>query len=72
MTIADSHLARIDDVAATLRAAGMEVDAVLAAIGIVTGSVDAGVLTALATLPGVAAVEEQAAVQLPPPDAEVQ
>lgn len=72
VTVAGSHLVRIDEVAAALRDAGMEVDAVLPAIGIVTGSIEGDRLTALAALPGVAAVEEQSGVQLAPPDGEVQ
>lgn len=72
VTVADSHAAAVDDVAARLAQAGMQVERVLAVLGVVTGSVDDGRLAALERVPGVAAVEEQTAFQLPPPDADVQ
>lgn len=72
VTVADSHLAAVGELAGLLRDAGMDVDVVLPAIGIVTGSVDADKLAAIAAVPGVAAVEEQRDVQLPPPDEDVQ
>jgi hypothetical protein len=72
VTVADSHVAGMEDLVERLRQAGMEVDAVLAAIGIVTGSVPATRMPAIRALPGVAAVEEQTTFQIPPPDADVQ
>ena len=72
VTVADSHLASIDDVARRLRAAGMQIDSVLPAIGIITGSVAHGGPAAIGALPGVAAVEDQTTFQIPPPDADVQ
>lgn len=59
-------------VAEQLRAAGMTVQRVLGAAGIVTGSVDAERRASLAAVPGVVAVELDRPVQLPPPDAEIQ
>jgi cell division protein ZapA (FtsZ GTPase activity inhibitor) len=72
VTVADSHVAAIEEVASALRDAGMDVSAVLAAIGVVTGSIEEDRLAAIAGVGGVASVEEQANVQLAPPDAEVQ
>jgi len=72
VTVADAHLASIDDVAVRLREAGMEVETVLAAIGIITGSVADDRLAALEAVPGVAAVEEQTDFQIPPPESDVQ
>jgi hypothetical protein len=73
VTVADSHVAQIDDLAGRLRAAGMEVDGVLGAIGVITGSLPAEQrLQSIQSLPGVAAVEEQATFQIAPPDADVQ
>lgn len=72
VTVADAHLARVADVADRLRAAGMEVEQVLAKIGVITGTVAAGRLSALETVKGVAGIERQTRFQLPPPDAEVQ
>jgi hypothetical protein len=72
VTVADSHAGDLAAVAAGLRAAGLEVEQVLAALGIVTGAVDATRLGEIAAVPGVAAVEEQATFQIAPPDADVQ
>ncbi|HEV2786608.1 MAG TPA: hypothetical protein VGV67_09490 [Solirubrobacteraceae bacterium] len=72
VTVADSHAGDIDEVAERLRRAGMQVDRVLAALGVITGSIDAGRLGALEALPGVAAVERQTGFQIAPPDADVQ
>lgn len=72
VTIADSHVAQIDDVARRLRRAGMRVDGVLATIGMITGSAPAARLAALEAVSGVAGVEEQATFRIAPPDAEVQ
>lgn len=72
VSVADGHLDRIDEVVARLEACGMHVDQVLRAVGVITGSVDAPHLQALGALSGVAAVEPQRTVQLPPPDSDVQ
>jgi hypothetical protein len=73
VTVADAHVARIDDLAGRLREAGMEVDGVLGAIGVITGSLPAEQpLASIARLPGVAAVERQQAFKIAPPDADVQ
>jgi hypothetical protein len=72
VTVADSHLAAVGELAGLLREAGMEIDTLLPAIGIVTGSIDADKLADIAALPGVAAVEERRDVQLPPPGDDVQ
>ncbi len=61
-----------DAVAEKLRAAGMHVDRVLGAAGIITGSVAAGMRTRLADVPGVASVEAEHTFQIAPPDAEIQ
>ena len=72
VTIADDHLARVDEVAARLRDAGMTVDQVLGTIGVVTGSVGPSERSSIEAVPGVAGVEEETSFQIPPPDAEVQ
>jgi cation transporter-like permease len=59
-------------VAEQLRAAGMTVDQVLRAVGVITGTVAAEQRAALADVPGVLAVEPEQAFGLPPPDAEIQ
>lgn len=72
VTVDEAHAGAIDEVAARLRDAGMDVDRVLGAIGVITGSVAASHLHRVAAVDGVASVEEQAGFKLPPPDAEVQ
>lgn len=72
VTVADEHLDRTGAVVEQLRAAGMNVEQVLDAIGMVTGSIPAEQRPSIEALPGVAAVEEETTFQLPPPDSEVQ
>lgn len=72
VSVADEHLDRIDELVSRLEAGGMHVDQVLRPIGVITGRVDAEQLHALGALTGVAAVERQRTVQLPPPDSDVQ
>jgi len=72
VTVADSGVGALEDVAQRLRLAGLEVDHVLAALGIITGSVDESRLAALEAVEGVASVQEQTSFQIAPPDADVQ
>lgn len=72
VTVADSHSGDIDRVAERLALGGMQVEGVLATVGIITGSVAEAQLAAIAALPGVAAVEPQVSFQIAPPDADVQ
>jgi hypothetical protein len=70
VTVDDGHA--IEEVAAGLRARGMEVAQVLDGIGVITGSAPDDVRQALAAVEGVASVDEQLTHRLPPPDAPVQ
>ncbi len=72
VTVADDHLAQTPAVAEQLRAAGMRVDQVLDAVGVITGWVSAEHRPSIEAVPGVAAVEEETTFQLAPPDSEVQ
>ncbi len=72
VSVDDEYMEALDDVVERLQSAGMEVDEVLPTLGAVTGSADAGQLTALADVEGVAAVEPARTIQLPPPDSPVQ
>lgn len=73
VSVDDAHVGRIDEVADRCRAAGMDVQQVLAPIGVITGSIDTGDLrTALGAVPGVAAVEAQHTFRLPPPGSPIQ
>ena len=72
VTIADDQLADIDSTVGRLREAGMKIDQVLGALGIVTGTIPASERSRFEALPGVAAVEDETSYQLSPPDSEVQ
>jgi hypothetical protein len=70
VTVDDEHA--IEEVAAVLRARGMQVAQVLDGIGVITGSAPEDVRHTLAAVEGVASVDEQLTHRLPPPDADVQ
>ncbi|MFL6096207.1 MAG: hypothetical protein ACJ71Y_12220 [Blastococcus sp.] len=70
VTVDDGHA--IEEVAAVLRARGMQVTQVLDGIGVITGSAPEDVRHTLAAVEGVASVDEQLTHRLPPPDADVQ
>lgn len=72
VTMTDKGLDDLPTVVEALRGAGLTVTDVLEGIGVVSGTVDRAGLTALSTVPGVAEVERQNEIQLPPPDAPVQ
>ncbi|HEY1599522.1 MAG TPA: hypothetical protein VGG64_07970 [Pirellulales bacterium] len=72
VSVDDAHLSQIHQVAARLRAAGMEVEQTLDHIGAISGHVGNDGLAGLARVPGVAAVEPERSFQLPPPDAKIQ
>lgn len=72
VTVADTHIDRIADVARQLSAAGLAAPQALGAAGIVTGKASAAGLAALRRVPGVQAVEAAGKVQLAPPDADIQ
>jgi hypothetical protein len=69
--VKDSHLPRIEAVASQLRARGMKVDAVLDAVGQITGSYRQP-LDTLRDVEGISAVEEQPTMSVPPPDSKIQ
>ncbi len=70
VTLADG--ADVGAVVDQLQRAGLSVDQVLDAIGIVTGSLADENRAAVAGIDGVLAVEDDHTFQLPPPDSEVQ
>jgi hypothetical protein len=71
--VADDRLDAIDEVAAALQLAGLRLGDVLPAAGAITGSVDdLALLPALSEVEGVAAVEPEQEIQLPPPDEPIQ
>jgi hypothetical protein len=72
VSVDDTHLGQIDEVAAHLRAAGMHVDRTLATLGSFSGHATGELLHALRQVPGVAAVEAERSFQLPLSGADVQ
>lgn len=58
------------DVGQRLADKGLKIEAMLDAIGIITGACDAGDIARLQKVDGVAAVEHDIAVDIGPPDAE--
>jgi hypothetical protein len=68
----DSHLQRMGEVAKAARHAGMEVEQQLGDLGVLTGSIDEEKLDALRRIPGVAHVERERDVRIPPPGSPVQ
>ncbi|TQM13967.1 ketohydroxyglutarate aldolase [Pseudonocardia kunmingensis] len=72
VSVADDALDRIDDVVTALEGGGMRVEHVLRPLGVITGSAEDTQLQALGAVTGVAAVEPQRTVQLPPPESDVQ
>jgi hypothetical protein len=72
VSVADDHLGELTEVVEGLRRAGLRVDSVLDAVGMITGTAADADLDALESVPGVVEVERDQVVQLPPPDAEIQ
>ena len=72
VSVADDAIGRIDEVVTALELGGMHIDQVLRPIGVITGSADTQRVQALSTVAGVASVEPQRTVRLPPPDSDVQ
>ena len=72
VTVDQQHAASLDQVAATLRASGMQVSQVLEAIGVITGSVPAGGETVLRNIRGVKSVDAAVNISLPSPDSPLQ
>ncbi|MBB5958395.1 hypothetical protein FHS29_005003 [Saccharothrix tamanrassetensis] len=66
VSVADESLADLPAVVAALREAGLVVDDVLEALGMVTGSVAREAIRSLRAVPGVSDVEKQRAVRFPP------
>jgi hypothetical protein len=73
VTVDDQHLGfAIHDVAAALRANGMDVKQVNEAVGVISGTVADVAVPSLETVPGVKSVERARTYRLPPPDSAVQ
>jgi hypothetical protein len=72
VSISDSHMGRISDVAAAAERAGMEVEQQLPQIGVLTGTIEQDRLQALQRVPGVQHVEEEREVGIAPPGSRLQ
>ncbi len=72
VTVDAAHAGALDAVARRLGDVGFDVDQVLAALGVITGTVDEARLALLEGVEGVAGVEPQRGFQLAPPDSDVQ
>lgn len=72
VTVNDDAMPHIHDVAKALGAAGLKVGQVMPLTGVITGHFPGKAPSALQGVKGVASVELDQGVQLPPPDAGVQ
>lgn len=73
MLVADEHVNAIEEVAAALQEAGLQLGLTLPVTGVITGAVeDEAAVEAIAAVEGVAKVELSEDFQLPPPDEPVQ
>lgn len=66
IAVKPASLADIDEVAGRLTGAGMTVDQILSTTGIITGSADAASVATLSRLMGVASIEPDTDLQIPP------
>lgn len=64
VSVADSHLDQVDDMAGQLHAVGLDIDQVLGRTGTITGSCPAQTIDTLRRVPGVSAVEPEMRIPL--------
>ncbi|WP_299575747.1 hypothetical protein [uncultured Williamsia sp.] len=72
ITVDDDHLSALDEVVASVRAAGVHVTSVHTAIGIISGTVADDVRGPLAAIRGVASIEQTPRYTVAPPDSPIQ
>lgn len=72
VTVTEGQQPNINELADRLRAAGMQVDQVLPAVGVITGSVPSAQRSLIEQQAGVAAVEDETLFQIAPPDSDIQ
>jgi hypothetical protein len=70
--VSPSYLDRFDDVVERVQAAGLQVEDVLRTTGVIAGAIESDRIDALRSVDGVAAVEIQRTIQLPPPASRIQ
>lgn len=72
ISVADDHIDQILDVAQNLREAGLAVEQVMDAAGVITGHCEKSQMVALSSVPGVDSVEASQSIQLPSADSPIQ
>jgi hypothetical protein len=72
VSVSDEHRHRFNEVVKNIKKAGMKVEQQLHNLGIVTGSIDDEKLNLLHRVEGVAGVEEERDIQIPPPESNIQ
>jgi hypothetical protein len=72
VSVDDAHLDRFSEVVERVKKAGLKVDQKMANLGMVTGSIDSEKVGLLRKVKGVAEIEEQRDIQIPPPESPVQ
>ena len=72
VSVSDSHLDRMGDVADAAKRAGMTIEQRLTDLGILTGSIDANKIAHLQHMEGISHVEEEGTVSVPPPYSSIQ
>lgn len=72
VSVDEDHLDVMGAVADALRSHGMEVEQVMAALGIISGVAPEGARDALMGVEGVMSVDETQEFQLPPPNSPIQ
>jgi hypothetical protein len=72
LSVSDSHLKRLDQVARDAKAAGLEIEQQLDGIGVITGSIEADRIAHLHRIAGVDHVEPDRTVGIAPPGSPVQ
>jgi hypothetical protein len=72
LSISDSHMNRIDEVAAAAMRAGMTVEQRLPDLGVLTGEIDRDKLARLRQVDGISDVEEERTVRIPTPNSPIQ
>lgn len=71
ITVDDRHLSDLRRIAERCRAAGLELDQALDAVGVITGAIDPGRIGELAAIPGVAGVELAGGYDIGPPGSRI-
>lgn len=72
IAVADNHLDNILEVAHHLQEAGLKVEHIMDAVGVITGSCETCEMEKMTQIAGVESIEAQDHYRLAPPDAPVQ